>query len=92
MGPATGAEDKIVKTVIAGAIGLSLLAGFASPADAGARAKKHKDYAKQDGQYSTYRRVQDGDTYYEHLADKLPIGSSIWWDQMVRERRGGRSG
>ncbi len=81
-----------MKAVIAGAIGLSLFAGFAGPADAGTRAKKHKYYAKQDSQYSTYRRAQDGDTYYEHLADKLPTGSSIWWDQMVRERRGGRPG
>ena len=29
---------------------------------------------------------------YEHIADKLPIGSTIWWEQMNRERRGGRPG
>jgi len=26
----------------------------------------------------------------EHLADKLPVGSDVWWQQMDRERRGGR--
>ena len=26
----------------------------------------------------------------EHQADKLPVGSSEWWQQMDRERRGGR--
>jgi hypothetical protein len=26
----------------------------------------------------------------EYDADKLPIGTSIWWQQMDREQRGGR--
>ena len=26
----------------------------------------------------------------ENLADELPVGSSEWWQQMDRERRGGR--
>lgn len=30
--------------------------------------------------------------YYEHIPEKLPYGSSSWWDQMVRENRGGNSG
>ena len=81
-----------MKAVIAGAMGLLLLAGLAGPADAGTRAKKHKNYAKPDSQYDRYRRAQDRDSYYEHLADKLPFGSSIWWEQMLRERRGGRAG
>jgi hypothetical protein len=34
-----------------------------------------------------YRGEPDG--YYEHHADKLPFGSQVWWDQMVREGRGG---
>ena len=28
----------------------------------------------------------------EYQADKLPVGSSEWWQQMDRERRGGRGG
>jgi hypothetical protein len=30
--------------------------------------------------------------YYEHIPEKLPYGSSSWWDQMVRENRGGNPG
>jgi hypothetical protein len=26
----------------------------------------------------------------EYQADELPVGSSEWWQQMDRERRGGR--
>jgi hypothetical protein len=33
----------------------------------------------------------DGD-YYVHDADKLPIGTARWWDQMQREGRTGGSG
>jgi hypothetical protein len=36
-------------------------------------------------------RGQSSD-YYEHIPEKLPYGSSSWWDQMVRENRGGNSG
>jgi hypothetical protein len=81
-----------MKTAIATAIGLSLLAGLAGPADAGPRAKKYKSQVGQDSRASTNKRIDYRDTYYEHLADKLPFGSSIWWEQMMRERRGGRPG
>ena len=81
-----------MKAAISAAMGLSLVAGFAAPADAGTRAKKHRYHATQGGQYQTYRRVPDAGDYYEHIADKLPFGSSIWWEQMMRERRGGRPG
>ena len=30
--------------------------------------------------------------YYVHDADKLPYGSSRWWDQMMRENRAGNPG
>jgi hypothetical protein len=30
------------------------------------------------------------DGWYEHDANKLPIGSEIWWDQMGREGRARR--
>ena len=36
-------------------------------------------------------RYRNGD-YYEHDAEKLPFGSQRWWDQMVRENRGGNPG
>jgi hypothetical protein len=38
-----------------------------------------------------YYRGQRSD-YYEHIPEKLPYGSSSWWDQMVRENRGGNPG
>lgn len=81
-----------MKTAIAAAIGLSLVAGLAGPAEAGPRAKKYKPYAGQDSRASAPKRAQEPDGYYEHLADKLPMGTSIWWEQMMRERRGGRAG
>jgi hypothetical protein len=51
----------------------------------------------QDGQRHCARRGSarvpahrgQGSDYYEHYADKLPFGSQLWWDQMVREGRGG---
>jgi len=70
-----------MKVVISGLLGLSLLAGVASAADAAPRYKKYRYYG-----------TQDGNGYKEHLADKLPIGSGDWWRQMDRERRGGRPG
>jgi len=30
--------------------------------------------------------------YYEHIPEKLPYGSQRWWDEMVRENRGGNGG
>jgi hypothetical protein len=82
-------KDCIMKVAISGLVGLSLLAGLAEPADAGARAKKKRHEAPQ--AVKQYRGEQGSD-YIERLADKLPFGSSTWWDQMVRERRGGRAG
>lgn len=32
-------------------------------------------------------RPNETDGYREQLADKLPIGSQAWWDQMRREGR-----
>jgi hypothetical protein len=51
------------------------------------RKKRYKKYRS----YRHYRGGSDyGSGYYQHWADKLPIGSSRWWEQMDREGRGGR--
>ena len=57
--------------------------------------KPHKPGAKRYIRYKapyvrpelTYPRSNG---WYEHDANKLPIGSTIWWDQMVREGRARR--
>ena len=61
-------------------------------ADAAPRAKKYRYYGTQGSQGYNSGSVERGNGYYERLADKLPFGSSIWWEQMMRERRGGRPG
>jgi len=35
---------------------------------------------------------QTGDDYYVRDADKLPIGTSRWWEEMLRENRAGNPG
>jgi hypothetical protein len=80
-----------MKAVICGLLGLSLLAAISAPADAGSGARKHRT-AKPHSRSQSYRQVRPRDDYHEHIADKLPFGSSLWWEQMNRERRGGRSG
>jgi hypothetical protein len=44
------------------------------------------------GQQRVYGYRSQGSDYQEHIPEKLPYGSSSWWDQMVRENRGGNSG
>lgn len=39
-----------------------------------------------------YGYRSQGSDYYEHIPEKLPYGSSSWWDQMVRENRAGNPG
>jgi hypothetical protein len=42
----------------------------------------------------TYRRAPRAapkSDYQQYWADKLPFGTSTWWDQMLRENRGGNS-
>jgi hypothetical protein len=81
-----------MKVLISGLVGLSFLAAFANAADAGPRSKTYRYHAAQGGQGANPGFVDRGNGYYERLADKLPFGSSIWWEQMMRERRGGRPG
>jgi hypothetical protein len=76
-----------MKALMRGLIGMALLTGLAGAAEAGPRSKQHRYY-----QGHSSGAAERGNGYYERLADKLPFGSSIWWEQMMRERRGGRPG
>jgi hypothetical protein len=69
------------------------LAGVAAPASAGPRGPGIvEQYVVVPGgeevKYVKWRRYipRQG----EYIADTLPTGSSAWWQQMDRERRGGR--
>jgi hypothetical protein len=73
-----------MKAATCGLLGLSLLAGLAGSADAATRAKKRS--------YVLAYERSSGSDYTERLADKHQFGSSSWWQQMDRERRGGRGG
>lgn len=84
-----------MKIVVSALLSLSLLAGLvgaAVPANAEPYAKVH--YKKKHSRHHTMAYRHDGyrdygyrPDYYEHIADKLPFGSSIWWEQMHREGR-----
>lgn len=80
-----------MKAVTCCLLGLSLITAISAPADAASGARKHRT-AKPHGRTQDYRQVHPRDDYHEYIADKLPFGSSIWWEQMNRERRGGRPG
>ena len=60
-----------------------LLAALAAAADAKKPVKKHKQYAAHQAAQPARPQGQ----WYERDASKLPFGSSIWWEQMLRENR-----
>jgi len=79
-----------MKKIVATLVALSVAAAVVAPVAAEARAKKKKrtyyqPYATQG--YSAPRN----EVYQEFLADKRPVGTSSWWQQMDREGRGGQS-
>ena len=78
-----------MRIVVAVLAVLSLTAGLAG--EAGARSKKTHTYAKAQVRQPAPRAAMsyNADGYVERHADKLPFGSSIWWDQMLREGRAG---
>jgi hypothetical protein len=58
---------------------------------AASKSKKHNYRAARHVRvYSERERTRPDDGYYERLADKLPVGSQRWFDQMQREGRFGR--
>jgi hypothetical protein len=49
----------------------------------GSERRARADGTRSNGRYSDY---------YEHIPERLPFGSQRWWDEMVRENRGGNGG
>jgi hypothetical protein len=80
-----------MKVTIAALTALAVVAAVPTAASAapaeGYRAYevKHQYYPKK--KYRSYYRSNGRIQYW---ADKLPIGSQAWWQQMDREQRGGR--
>jgi hypothetical protein len=72
----------------------AVLAGTAAPASAGSGVKIWLPYgyagplAPEARRYAKPRRYVEPQVVYD--ADKLPIGTDTWWQQMDREQRGGR--
>ena len=80
-----------MRTVVAALCTLSLLAGLSGEASARAYAKKrHKHASAQLRQPSAGAATSRPDGYVERDVNKLPFGSSLWWDQMLRENRAGQ--
>jgi hypothetical protein len=78
-----------MQIILSAFVSLALLAGLAGGTAAPAAAEKAY-YAKKK-KYPRYRAYRTyGPTFTERWADKLPIGTSAWWQQMDREQRGGR--
>jgi hypothetical protein len=76
-----------MKKIVASVVALSFAVAVAAPMAAEARSKKKRVRPHP------VARSQVGPTsdYQEAIADKLPFGSSQWWQQMDREGRGGQS-
>jgi hypothetical protein len=70
--------------VIAALMSLALLATATAAA-----AQMQQKPPKYEGKKEQARAspLPRGNGYREQLADKLPFGSSAWWDQMKREGR-----
>jgi hypothetical protein len=86
-----------MKLIVASVLSMALLGTFAVDANAATRKKKIKHYypygasARVYG-YGTVERqaAYNGiPSYYEHLPDKVPFGSKLWW-KIQEERNIGR--
>jgi hypothetical protein len=77
-----------IAVVVAGVVALAAVVGPSSNAGAEPEAKKrHKPAQAQVRQPAPAPKP---DAYVERDANKLPFGSALWWDQMLRENRAGQ--
>jgi hypothetical protein len=79
-----------MKTIMTAVLGLTLVAGAgALPASADTVTISTSEYNRLLRlERKKQRRYVERQIEYD--ADKLPIGTSVWWQQMDREQRGGR--
>ena len=86
-----------MKTVAAAIAAVSLVAGPVCEVRAAGSSKTHQRRAKR---YYRHARptvehqptYPDASGWYPRDASKLPFGSALWWDQMMREGRLMRNG
>jgi hypothetical protein len=81
-----------VRTLVGVVAALSLILVSAPGVRAKEHHKPHKRYAKTCNGHAHQRvdqepRYPNTSGWYPHDADRLPIGSAIWWEQMRREGR-----
>ena len=75
-----------MRIVVAALATLALIAGAAGDAGAQGHAKKRHKQVRQPTSAAPKPNTSD---YVVRDANQLPVGSSIWWDQMLRENRAG---
>jgi hypothetical protein len=84
-----------MRKVLAFTIAAALAGGLTvtTAADAAPRGKRHakahaaKKHARRNEAPVSGASASDATSYYEMDANKLPFGSSRWWEQMMREGR-----
>ena len=82
-----------MKMIMAALTASALLAGFAAPASAGTEMTVVGSEYMQAPSAAAIKRVKARRYVYrqiEYDANRLPFGTSVWWQQMDREGRGGR--
>jgi hypothetical protein len=82
-----------MKMIMAALTASALLAGFAAPASAETEMTVVGSEYMQAPSAAAIKRVKMRryvDQQIEYDANKLPVGTGIWWQQMDRESRGGR--
>jgi hypothetical protein len=71
---------------VAWTLGAVMLMGLSTTVEAKKSAKKPKAYAARQVEPAARAPASDSQ-WHARDASKLPFGSGIWWDQMLRENR-----
>jgi hypothetical protein len=80
-----------MKVVIAALTAAAVLAGVSAPAAAASPEVGYRAYeVKHRHVKKKYKKRRHGHYYHQYWAERLPYGSTAWWQQMDREGRGGR--